>query len=534
MQLDEYQQKQFDDFQQKQFEAARKGQFEGYEQEPDAILQEARPEANPAVQKPSHHKAKRSAGAREYPRLKKIAAALFSEKKKAGILLLSLAAIILFIVATVVYGGQGDSQIPNGDGVATTTPAENPDAPKGPLPVVKSLKVSPSVIPSGEKATLSWEVSGADTVSLDNDIGDVPAKGTEDVYPDKTVSYTLTATNGNGSITSDVIITVNPNAPMVKSFTSTPSTIAAGQTATLKWEVSGANTINLQGVGNVEASGSQVVKPAATTSYTLTATNSAGVITAQVTVTISSSSVPVITSFTATDSDIDQGESTTLEWFVSNATSVSIDQDIGSVSNTLGSRQVSPAATTVYTLTATNSAGSSTLALTVTVASTNLPKISEFYATPVSIQSGTSSTLKWSVSDATTVVISNIGNVNASGSQPVTPAATTPYILTASNSYGSVNRTFTVFVGTASLPIITSFTASPSTISTGQSSTLSWNITGADSISLDHGIGTPQGIAPLFIVVEGINSTTTYTLTATNSAGSTTRQVTVTVNPYLP
>jgi hypothetical protein len=461
---------------------------------------------------------------------KKITTALFSEKKKAGILLLSLAAVILFIVATVVYGGQGGSHIPGGDGVVTTTPAENPEAPKGPLPVVKSIKASPSVIPSGEKATLSWEVSGADTVSLDNDIGDVPAKGTKDVYPDKTIKYTLTATNGNGSSTSGVIVTVNPNAPVVKSFTASPSTIAAGQTATLKWEVSGANTINLQGVGNVEGSGSQVVKPAATTSYTLTATNSAGVITAQATVTISSSSVPVITSFTATSENISEGASTTLEWYVSNATSVSIDHDVGEVSNTMGSKVVYPSATAVYTLAATNAAGTNTSSITINVASTNLPKINEFYASPTNIQRGSSSTLHWSVTGATTVYISNIGNVAASGSQQVSPTSNTPYILTATNDNGPITRTVTVYVGTITLPVIISFTASPPTISAGDSSTLSWNITGADSISLDKGIGTPPGFMPLSYEVTP-PSTTTYTLTATNSAGPVIRTVTVTVTP---
>lgn len=80
--------------------------------------------------------------------------------------------------------------------------------------------------------------------------------------------------------------------------------------------------------------------------------------------------------------------------------------------------------------------------------------------------------------------------------------------------------------GGNSAPTITSFTASPSTITAGQSSTLTWNVSGATSLTLDNGIGSVAGsnsstVAP--------GSTTTYTLTATNSTGSVTAKATVTV-----
>jgi hypothetical protein len=42
-------------------------------------------------------------------------------------------------------------------------------------------------------------------------------------------------------------------------------------------------------------------------------------------------------------------------------------------------------------------------------------------------------------------------------------------------------------------PVIASFTATPPTISPGGSSTLAWSVTGADAISIDHGIGTVTG-----------------------------------------
>jgi hypothetical protein len=77
-------------------------------------------------------------------------------------------------------------------------------------------------------------------------------------------------------------------------------------------------------------------------------------------------------------------------------------------------------------------------------------------------------------------------------------------------------------------PVISSLLASPSSINAGNSSTLSWVVDGTSpTLSLDQGIGTVPGtsrsVSP--------NSSTTYTLTASNSAGSVSRAVTVTVPP---
>lgn len=71
-----------------------------------------------------------------------------------------------------------------------------------------------------------------------------------------------------------------------------------------------------------------------------------------------------------------EGESTTLFWIVTDATSVQIDQGIGSGLATVGTISVSPASDTTYTLTASNSIGSVTQSVTVTVASPTPVKIS--------------------------------------------------------------------------------------------------------------------------------------------------------------
>jgi fibronectin type 3 domain-containing protein len=76
-------------------------------------------------------------------------------------------------------------------------------------------------------------------------------------------------------------------------------------------------------------------------------------------------------------------------------------------------------------------------------------------------------------------------------------------------------------------PTISSFTASPATIATGASSTLSWATTGAASIAITPGTFTSTSASGSTSVSP--TATTTYTLTATNAAGSATATAKVTV-----
>ena len=75
-------------------------------------------------------------------------------------------------------------------------------------------------------------------------------------------------------------------------------------------------------------------------------------------------------------------------------------------------------------------------------------------------------------------------------------------------------------------PTITSFVAAPMVITPGGSSTLSWTVDGATSLSLDPGIGAITG--DHVAVTPAIS--TQYRLTATNAVGSATADVTVVVD----
>src|SRR4030042_1028126 len=66
-------------------------------------------------------------------------------------------------------------------------------------PVVNSFNANPGKIVPGGSSTLSWDVSGAATVRIDQQIGNVGSSGTRVVLPKQKTAYTLTATNVGGA-----------------------------------------------------------------------------------------------------------------------------------------------------------------------------------------------------------------------------------------------------------------------------------------------------------------------------------------------
>ncbi|MFC1905578.1 zinc-ribbon domain-containing protein [Chloroflexota bacterium] len=249
------------------------------------------------------------------------------------------------------------------------------------------------------------------------------------------------ATKGSSS-TAPAITT-----PVVASFTADPSAITTGQTATLSWDVSGATSVTIdQGIGTVSSTGTKVLSPTATTTYTLTATNSAGPKAATIKITVSKAAVPVITSFVAEPATINSSQSATLQWNVSGAISVSIAPSVGDASP-IGTTGVSPNTTTTYTLTATNESGSVTATATVTIADGGKPVIKTFLADPSEVAIGQVSILRWSVEGASYVILDHdLGIVASSGSQAIYPTETDTYVLTAVSGSGDTTGSVTVTV----------------------------------------------------------------------------------------
>jgi RHS repeat-associated protein len=158
------------------------------------------------------------------------------------------------------------------------------------------------------------------------------------------------------------------------------------------------------------------------------------------------------------------------------------------------------------------------------------PEVS-FSADPQTITLGGSSTLTWNSTYADTCEIDQgVGSVTVNGSMSVSPTETTTYTLTAVGLGGTTTQSVTI---TVNIPLPTvSISANPETILLGESSTLSWSSTHADTCEIDQGVGS--------VTVNGSMSvspteTTTYTITATGPGGTALADVTITVtNPNAP
>jgi len=163
-------------------------------------------------------------------------------------------------------------------------------------------------------------------------------------------------------------------------------------------------------------------------------------------------------------------------------------------------------------------------------------KLGAFTASTTQIDCGQSSTLNWSAEDAVRGNINTIGDVQPTGSQSVTPHATTTYTLTEVGPGGTATSSSTVNVNTV---VQASLTSNPSEVhyrkigdrvKVQDSSTLTWKTSNADNISIDP-IGKVDATGSQTFKAElkktdigSVDETTTYTLNATNVCGGSSTQ----------
>jgi hypothetical protein len=144
----------------------------------------------------------------------------------------------------------------------------------GNKPVVVSFVGQPSEILEGASSTLSWNVTGATKVVIDNGIGTVPASGSTPVTPAVNTTYRLTATNDAGDTIASTTISVYKRVK-ITSFTASPNrlTAAPGLSSTFTWTTENATGVTITpGGGDRAANGSTTLAvPGQTTTFTLTA-----------------------------------------------------------------------------------------------------------------------------------------------------------------------------------------------------------------------------------------------------------------------
>ncbi|MDY6950912.1 MAG: RHS repeat-associated core domain-containing protein [Thermodesulfobacteriota bacterium] len=387
-------------------------------------------------------------------------------------------------------------------------------------PPTVTISADPEAILFEGSSTLSWSSTYTDACQIQPDIGPVDPSGSISVSPSGTTTYTITATGPGGTAMDSIAVTVTYPAPTV-SISADPQTIMLGQSATLSWSSTYADSGTIDhGIGSVPVNGSTTVSPGETTTYTITATGLGGTATDTVTVTVL---YPPTVTISAGPETILQGESSTLTWSSTHTDSCPIEPDIGTVDPS-GSTTVSPSETTTYTITATGPGGSATDTVTVTVL--YLPTVT-ISVDPESIIIGEPSTLTWTSTHADACEIQpDVGTVDPAGSTTVSPTETTTYTITATGPGGTATDTVTVTVSdTYPVPTV-SLSADPASLGQGESTSLSWTSTYATSCFIDHGIGSVDLNDSMTL---SPSATTTYTLTAVGLGGVASAQIVVMV-----
>ena len=337
----------------------------------------------------------------------------------------------------------------------------------------------------------------------------------------------------------------------ISKFSASDTYITNGESSTLSWVTSYCQKVSISNIGNVSNSGSKVVYPSNTTNYILTAVGINEVNTVNKTVQIQVEDLIIEEddptgniSASPSSCQISSGNSScssTLSWHTNDPIGTSAVTKSGSTIATgnSGSKTVSVVyGTSTYYLYNNSKELSRTSVSASCEYGTNWNGsycagsvveedecyILSFYTGNSYITEGDSTKIIWNTKGCTSISISNIGNVNSTGSESISPINTTTYKLSAYSSNGNVKtKTLTINVSENNDNdeedddcSISSFSASDTSIEEGDSVKLKWNTNSCDYVKItDLGSVSDDGSDYVYP-----DSDTTYKITAYNSGSS--------------
>lgn len=420
---------------------------------------------------------------------------------------------------TTDFGGVIDQPIAPGNGGGGGT-----------SPVIGSFTANPTNLTAGQPVMLSWNVTGAASLTIDNGVGSVSGSFIV-VYPSQTTIYTLSATNSVGTATASVVVTVTPVPLVDLEPPSTPAIVSIAAKSTTQVDLTwSASTDNVAVTGyQILRNGSPIttvsggtlsysdfgVAASTTYSYTVRAFDAASNYSSPSNAAYVTTPVPAGISCPAAGSDAFTGcyyNNTTLTGnpvFVRTDSQINFDWGSSSPDPSLSNAGYSVRwqgdftfAGGEFTFTATTSDGMKVYvdgALLLNAWQDQAPSQYSFRQT-----------LAQGTHRLAVEYYTRNGMSSAHLSWQLNPSG------------GRRGQ---------SSPLISFFSSTPGTITAGQQAMLSWTVAGATSVRLDNGIGdvtnvTAKPVSP--------SKTTTYVLTAANDAGSTNASITVVVNAPPP
>jgi hypothetical protein len=441
-------------------------------------------------------------------------------------------------IAPVISYAGSPFNFTTGSSIGTLTPTNTGGAPT-------SCTVSPA-LPTGLSLSSTCVLTGTPTT------------------PSSAANYTITATNSGGTSNATINITVTSLAPIL-SYNGSPFTYTNGTAITPLNPVNTGGAINscspnialptgLSLSSSCVLSGTPTAVFAAA-NYTITATNANGSSSATISITVNDVApsidyIPSSYSFTYTKGSLISpltpnnhgGAITNCTATPSLPAGLSISTSDCKISGTPSGIQVG----TSYSITASNSGGSSSATITIAV-NDNPPTISYSggpfaYTVNAAISTLTPTTSGGAITSCTSSP-GLPGGLSLSSTcvitgTPNTVTAAANYTITASNSGGSASTTISVQIKDIAPTL--SYTGSPFTYTQGVTiTTLNPTDTGGAITGCSSSPSLPSGLSlSSTCVISGAptptSSATNYTITATNSGGSASATISITVNPGPP
>ncbi|MEX2484321.1 MAG: S8 family serine peptidase [Brumimicrobium sp.] len=349
------------------------------------------------------------------------------------------------------------------------------------------------------------------TVNLDNYVG-------EEVFV-KFESFNAGAIGNNLYVDNINIDGVPDSNPPTPNFSTDNNTICEGGTVNFTDQsTSNITDWNWTFPGGTPATStnenpSVTYNTSGTYDVTLEVTNSQGTETITMTNEISVNSLPNV-GVSAPTNTVCEGSSVQLN--ASGANSYSWDNGLGSGS----SKNVSPTSSTTYTVTGSNGAGCDD-SESITINIDPSPSVTTS-ATQTTICTGQSTTI--SANGADTYDWDN--GLGTGANHTVSPTSSTVYEVTGEASASGCTNTSSIVINVEDTPVL-NVSTSNANICVGESATLSANGASNYSWSPGSGLNSTSGSS----VIASPSSTTTYTVDGSNSCGSASEQITITVSP---
>jgi len=140
-------------------------------------------------------------------------------------------------VYTLEARGEGGRRVATATVNVARKETSPPAPPQTPPPTVSQFRAGPDAIKAGEKATLSWSVSGVSSVEIQPEVGKARPQGSHVVSPTKSTVYRLTAKGGNQSVRAAARVTVESATVSQKALLKLEKiqTFEDGSVGTTRW-----------------------------------------------------------------------------------------------------------------------------------------------------------------------------------------------------------------------------------------------------------------------------------------------------------